>query len=55
MSVPKECNSSDNRNGETFKVQRSGDRICRMWEMKVTNIPVIVGALGLIKKGMHGE
>jgi hypothetical protein len=24
-----------------------------MWQMKVTKIPVIVGALGLIKKGME--
>ena len=38
------------RNGKNRQVQRP--KIQRMWQMKTEGIPVIVGALGTIKKGM---
>ena len=51
MSVPSDGNISAK---ESEKLSRHKDlEIAKMWKMKTKIIPVIVGALGIIKKGMQ--
>jgi hypothetical protein len=53
MSVPKDCNVWIKEMEKRSKYKDLEIEICRMWQMKVTNIPVIVDALGFIRKGME--
>ena len=53
MSVPSERNVA---NKETEKLSKYKDleiEVNKMWNMKTTTVPVIVGALGLIRKRMN--
>ena len=53
MSVPSERNAA---NKETEKLSKYKDleiEVNKLWNMKTTTVPVIVGALGLIRKRMN--
>ena len=53
MSVPSDGNISAK---ESERLRRHKDleiEIAKMWKMKTKVIPVIAGALGIIKKGMQ--
>ena len=55
MSVPCERNVV---NKETERLSKYKDLVMevnRMWNMKTTIVPVIVGILGLIRKQMNGH
>ena len=49
MSIPTEKNTSVK---VTEKLSRPRNEIERMWGMKVTTIPEVIGALELIKRGL---
>ena len=57
-SRPELCNSKlNNNNNNNNKIKKSKYKdleleIQRMWQMKTEVMPVVVGALGTIKKGM---
>ena len=53
MSIPTERNTSLKTTEKLSKYKDLEIEIQRMWGMKTTTIPVVVGALGLIKKGME--
>jgi len=52
IAVPKDCNVGIKELEKKTKYKDLGIEIARMWDMKTINIPVVIGALGLIKKGM---
>ena len=48
--------NNNNNNNVTEKLSKYKDlelEIERMWGVKATTIPVVIGALGLIKKGLE--
>ena len=51
MAVPSDINVPKKELEKLSKYKDLETEIARMWEMKVITVPVIVGALGLIKKG----
>ena len=51
MSVPSDSNISAKEFEKLSKYKDMEIEIAKMWKMKTRIIPVIVGALGLIKKG----
>ena len=51
MSVPTDKNVSANVFEKLSKYKDLEIEIEKMWQLKTTTIPVVVGALGLIKKG----
>ena len=53
ISVPTESNTSIEMNKELSKYKDLEIEIERLWGMKATTKPVIIGALGLIKTGMQ--
>ena len=53
MSIPTERNTSVKVTDKLSKYKDLEIEIERMWGMKATAIPVVVGALGLIKKGLE--
>ena len=53
MSIPTEKNTSVKVTEKLSKYQDLEIKIERMWGMKATMIPVVIGALGLIKKGLE--
>ena len=53
MSIPTERNTSLKTTEKLSKYKDLEIEIQRMWGMKTTTIPVVIGALGLIKKGME--
>ncbi|XP_020899453.1 uncharacterized protein LOC110238147 [Exaiptasia diaphana] len=53
MSIPTERNTSVKTSEKLSKYKDLEIEIQRMWGMKTTTIPVVIGALGLIKKGME--
>ena len=49
-------NNNNNNYKETEKLSEYKDlelQIERMWGMRATTIPVVIGALGLLKKGLE--
>ena len=53
MSIPTEKNTSVKVTEKLSKYKDLEIEIGRMWGMKATMIPVVIGALGLIKKGLE--
>ena len=53
MAVPSERNTSVKLTEKLSKYKDLEIEICRMWGMKTCVIPVIIGALGLVKKGLE--
>ena len=53
MSISTEKNTSVKVTEKLSKYNDLEIEIERMWRMKVTTIPVVIGALGLIKKGLE--
>ena len=53
MSMPTEKNTSVKVTEKLSKYKDLEIEIERMWGMKATTIPVVIGALGLIKKGLE--
>ncbi|XP_067053528.1 uncharacterized protein [Acropora muricata] len=53
MSIPTEKNTSVKVTEKLSKYKDLEIEIERMWCMKATTIPVVIGALGLIKKGLE--
>ena len=53
MSIPTEKNTSVKVTEKLSKYKDLEIEIERMWGMKATTIPVVIGALGLIKKGLE--
>ena len=53
MSVPTEKNTSLKTTEKLSKYKDLEIEIERMWGMRTTTIPVVIGALGLVKKGME--
>ena len=53
MSIPTEKNTSVKVTEKLSKYKDLEIEIERMWRMKATTIPVVIGALGLIKKGLE--
>ena len=51
MSVPSDSNISAKEFEKLSKYKDLEIEIAKMWKMKTKTIPVIVGALGMIKKG----
>ena len=51
IAVPSERNSSAKFTKKLSKYKDLEIEINRMWDMKTEAVPVVVGALGLIKKG----
>ena len=52
MSIPKERNTSLKTMGKLTKYKNlETSEIEKTWGMKTTTVPVIIGALGLVKKG----
>ena len=55
MTVPSERNVSIKELEKLSKYKDLEIEITRMWGMKTTTIPVVIGALGLIKKGLENR
>ena len=53
MSIPTDRNISVKVNEKLSKYKDLEIEIERMWGMKAKTIPVVIGALGLVKKGME--
>ena len=53
MTVPSERNVTIKEVEKLSKYKDLEIEVSRMWEMKTTTIPVVIGALGLIKKGLE--
>ena len=53
MSIPTEKNNSVKVTEKLSKYKDLEIEIERMWGMKATTIPVVIGALGLIQKGLE--
>ena len=51
MSMPSDNNTSDKEFEKLTKYKDLEIEIAKIWKMKIKTIPVIVGALGVIKKG----
>ena len=51
MSMPSDNNISDKEFEKLTKYKDLETEIAKIWKMKIKTIPVIVGALGVIKKG----
>ena len=52
IAVPSESNTSAKFTGKLSKYRDLEIEVNRIWDMKTETIPVVVGALGLIKKGL---
>ena len=52
IAVPSESNTSAKFTGKLSKYRDLEIEVNRMWDMKTETIPVVVGALGLIRKGL---
>ncbi len=50
MDIPPERNNSVKITEKLSKYKGLGIEINRMWIMKTTTVPVVIGALGLMKK-----
>ena len=50
MPVPNKKKHFFKNSSKTFEVQGSLE-IEKTWELKTTKVPVVIGALGLVKKG----
>ena len=51
MGIPTDHNIAVKEFDKLSKYKDLEIEICRMWNLKATTVPVIVGALGMIKKG----
>lgn len=52
VAVPNDNNAGIKELEKRSKYKDLEIEIARMWDMKVINIPIVIGALGLIRKGM---
>ena len=55
MTIPSDRNVSIKEVEKFSKYKDLEIEIGKMWKMKVTTIPVVIGALGAIKKGMKSN
>ena len=53
MTVPLDANTSVKTTEKLSKYKELEIEIDRMWGLKTTTVPVVIGALGTIKKGME--
>ncbi|KAJ8024707.1 hypothetical protein HOLleu_34687 [Holothuria leucospilota] len=53
VAVPSDKNISIKTTEKLSKYKDLEIEICRMWQMKTETVPVVVGALGMCKKGMN--
>ena len=53
MSVPSERNVGSKETEKLSKYKDLETEVTKMWQMKTTVIPVIIGALGLVRKRMN--
>ena len=53
MAIPSERNTSIKVTEKLSKYKDLEIEINRMWKMRTETIPVVIGALGLIKKGIE--
>ena len=53
MSVPSERNVARKETEKLSKYKDLEIEVTKMWQMKTTVIPVIIGALGLVRKRMN--
>ena len=53
MSVPSERNVASKETEKLSKYKDLEIEVTKMWQMKTTVIPVIIGALGLVRKRMN--
>ena len=53
MTVPSERNTSVKEFDKLSKYKDLEIEICKMWKMKTVVIPVVIGALGLIKRDVN--
>ena len=53
MSIPSDLNTSIKVSEKLSKYKDLEIEINRMWKMKTEVIPVVIGALGLVKKGLE--
>ena len=51
MSVPSDKNVAAKVFDKMSKYKDLETEVSKMWKLKVKNIPVVIGALGLVKKG----
>ena len=52
MSVPSERNVANKETEKLSKYKDLEKEVSKIWNMKTTTVPVIVGALGLIREWM---
>ncbi len=55
MAIPSERNTSVKVTEKLSKYKDLEIEINRMWGMKTTTMPVVIGALGLMKKGLEKD
>ena len=55
MAVPFDRNNSLKTTGKLSRYKDLEIKTTRMWEMKTEAIPIVLGALGLIKKGLEEQ
>ena len=53
MSIPSERNASIKEVENLSKYKNLYIEVTKMWQMKTTTAPIVVGALGLIKRGLE--
>ena len=53
MSIPSERNVSIKEVEKLSKYKDLELEVTKMWEMKTSTVPIVVGALGLVKKGLE--
>ena len=51
MSIPSDRNGSIKEVEKLSKYKDLEIEVTKMWEMKTSKVPIIMGALGLVKKG----
>ena len=55
MTVPLDSNTSVKTTEKLNKYKDLEIEVERMWELKTTTVPVVMGALGTIKKDMENS
>ena len=55
MTTPLDTNTLFKTTEKLTKYKDSEIEVERMWGLKITTVPVVMEALGTIKKDMHGK
>ena len=53
MSIPSERNVSIKEAEKLSKYKDLEIEVTKMWEMKTSTVPIVIGALGLVKEGLE--